>query len=174
MKVIRSKKTFFISECLVNQNLRAYGVGNMKGEGPVAELIDLLVKNGIGLSVVSCPEIYYEGLKRKACGKARYRNPEYKKICNHAAKGIVDRYKLYLDDDYKVGGFICVNGSPSCAIDFCYDGVSGHEKILEPGIFVESIQEELKRQNLDLEFIGVRMKDLNKVILRIEEIIQSM
>ena len=174
MEASRSKKTFFISECLVNQNLRAYGVGNMKGEGPVAELINLLVEKSVGLSVVSCPEIYYEGLKRKACGKARYRNPEYKKICDREAKKVIERYKLYLDDGYKIGGFICVNGSPSCGIDFCYDGLDGHEKILEPGTFVETIQEELKKQNLELEFIGVRMKDLDNIICRVKEIISHM
>lgn len=146
----------------------------MKGEGPVAELLNLLVKNGIGLTVVSCPEVYYEGLKRKACGKTPYRNPEYKKICDREAEKVIERYKLYLDDDYKVGGFLCVNGSPSCAIDFCYDGKDGHEKILEPGTFIESIQAKLKEHNLDLEFIGVRMKDLDKIISRIKELILQM
>lgn len=169
--IIRTKKTFFISECLVNQNLRAYGVSNMKGQGPLSELIDLLVENGIGLTVVPCPEIYYEGLKRKACGKERYRNSEYKKICDIEAEKVVKRYKLYLDDEYKVGGFICVNGSPSCAIDFCYDN---ENKINEPGTFIESIQTKLKENNLDLEFIGVRVKELDDILAKIKTIIDKM
>ncbi len=171
---IRSKKTFFISECLVNQNIRAYGVGNMKGEGPVAELINLLVDSGIGLTIVSCPEIYYEGLKRNACGKEQYNNPKYKKICDREAKKMIERYKLYLDDEYKVGGFLCVNGSPSCAIDYCYTGRNGDEKVFESGVFIESIKERLKEEELNLEFIGVRMKNLDFIISRVKEIISGM
>ncbi|MCK4650992.1 hypothetical protein KAT08_02330 [Candidatus Babeliales bacterium] len=174
MTIIRSKKIFFISECLVNQNIRAYGVGNMKGEGPVADLINLLVNNGVGLTIVSCPEICYEGLKRKACGKEHYNNSEYKKLCNIEAEKVVKRYKLYLDDNYKIGGFLCVNGSPSCAIDYCYTGKQGDEKTFVPGVFIESIQEKLKEQNLNLKFIGVRMKSLGFVLSRVKEIILDM
>ncbi|MFH1644496.1 MAG: hypothetical protein ABIA74_04965 [bacterium] len=171
MPTFRSKKIFFISECLVNQNIRAYGVGNMKGQGPVAELLDLLIKNGIGLSVVSCPEIIYEGLKRNACGKERYNNSEYRKICSKKAQELIDRYKLYLDDDYKILGFICVNGSPSCAIDYCYCDKAGKTKCSEPGVFIEEAQKKLKEENLNLEFIGVRMKELSNVLEKINFII---
>jgi len=85
MNFIRSKRVVFISECLVNQNIRAYGVGNAKGEGPCVEIVELLTKNGIGLTVVPCPEIFCQGLKRKACDKEFYNNDAYKKICSRLA-----------------------------------------------------------------------------------------
>lgn len=174
MQHIRSKKTFFISECLVNQNIRAYGVGNMKGEGPVAELMNFLTNNGVGLSVVSCPEIMYEGLKRQACGKACYDNVPYRTICKNLAGEVINRYKLYLDDDYKVGGFICVNGSPSCAIDYCFCDYEGKEKCQQAGIFIEEVQKKLKENNLKLEFLGIRMKELDVALKKLNEIIACM
>ncbi len=174
MTTFRSKKIFFISECLVNQNIRAYGVGNMKGQGCVAEILNVLIKNGIGLSVVSCPEVLYEGLKRNACGKGRYENFEYREICSKKAQELIDRYKLYLDDDYKVGGFICVNGSPSCAIDYCYRGKEGKTKCFEPGVFIEEVQAKLKEEGLGLEFVGVRIKELSNVLEKINSIISKM
>ena len=92
--------------------------------------------------------LFQEIFSRKACGKTRYRNAEYKQICDRKAEKVLERYKHYLNDDYKVLGFICVTGT-----------------------FIESIQTKLKEQSLNLEFIGVRIKDLDKTILRIKEII---
>ena len=117
-KILRAKKIFFVSECILNQNIRAYGVGNMDGSGAVCDIVNLLTSNDIGIAVVPCPELEYEGLKRKACNKDSYENPIYHKICVRAAEDVVKRYKMYLDDDYKVYGFICINGSPTCAIDY--------------------------------------------------------
>ena len=174
MQFVRSKKVFFLSECLVNQNIRAYGVGNVKGSGALNELISLLLEHDIGMTIVSCPEIPYEGLIRTACGRDRYENDEYRALCKKLAQPVVARYKEYLNDDYKVGGYICVNGSPSCAIDFCYSGESCPAKCLVPGIFIEEIQKELKAQNLELEFIGVRVKELDHIIEKIKAIIQSL
>jgi len=173
MDAVRSKKVFFISECLVNQNIRAYGVGNMKGEGPVAELMNFLTNNGVGLSVVSCPEIMYEGLKRQACGKACYDNVPYRTICKNLAGEVINRYKLYLDDDYKVGGFICVNGSPSCAVDYCYCDKKGTEKCKGPGVFIEELEKKLAAENLQLQFLGFRAKELDDLLKRLDKIVKE-
>jgi len=157
---MKQKKVFFISECFLNQNIRAEGAS----KGNTKDLINILMENDYGITVVPCPEIIYEGLKRKACGKAAYDNLKYRKICSKLADDIIARYKLYLNDCYKVGGFICVNGSPSCAIDYCFCNKEGTEKCKEPGIFIEEIQKKLKENNLSLNVIGVRIKDISKAI----------
>jgi len=171
MSFSRSKKVFFISECLLNQNIRAYGVGNVKGEGPLKEILELFMLRGVGITVVSCPEISYEGLKRSACGIERYDNEIYKKHCVKLANDVIERYKAYLADDYRVGGFICVNGSPSCAIDFCY---SENNKCNMPGIFIQELQSQLMKENLSLAFIGIRTKELDKALTKINQIIDSL
>ncbi len=168
MTFIKSKHVVFISECLVNQNIRAYGVGNVQGEGPCCEILDLLSKNGIGLTVVPCPEIFCQGLKRNACDKEYYNNSTYRTMCSQIADYVLDRYKMYLDDGYTVGGFICVNGSPSCAIDYCY---CDKRKCLEAGVLIEELQAKLKACNLELDFIGVRMKELDIALKKINEMI---
>jgi predicted secreted protein len=171
METKRTKKVFFVSECLLNQNIRAYGVSNTKGEGALQDIVNLLTAHGCGITVVPCPEIPYEGLKRTACGKERYENSAYRNLCSSLAKTIVDRYSLYLDDNYKVGGFICVNGSPSCGSDFCYGNGTRQE---EPGIFIEELQKQLQEKQLTMEFIGVRVKELDTVIKKISDIIQKL
>lgn len=166
----RAKKIFFISECLMNQNIRAYGVSNMKGEGPVKELIDVVSKNGYGFTVVSCPEIPYEGLKRFACGKERYDNKEYQALCKKMAKDVIHRYKLYRDDGYIVGGFICVNGSPSCGVDFCHrDGQRCNEK----GVFIEELLKLMEVENICFPFIGFRAKEIDTICKTIQIICDS-
>jgi predicted secreted protein len=171
---IRTKKVFFVSECLVNQNIRAYGVRNMKGQGPVADLMNLFVIHGIGLFVVPCPEIPYEGLKRFACGKAHYDNAAYRDICSKLAVDVVNRYRLFLDDEYKIGGFVCVDGSPSCAINCCYCDKEGTKRCQEPGIFIEEIKKELSNHGLALTFIGIKMSRLDEDLKKIAAIIDTM
>ena len=167
---VRSKKVVFISECLLNQNIRAYGITNVNGEGPVTEILELLGKNGIGISVVSCPEISYEGLKRNACGRCNYENDAYRSICVKRAQEVIERYKLYLDDDYKVLGFICVNGSPSCGADFCFDQCGGEScKCFKPGVFIEELQKQLEKENLNLKFIGTRVIKIDEALNKIKE-----
>jgi len=160
-KAIRSKKVFFISECLVNQNIRAYGVGNMKGEGAVKEIIDLLMIYGYGFTVVPCPEIGYEGLMRTACGKERYDNPIYRQLCSVLAGQVIKRYKLYLDDGYTIGGFICVNGSPSCGVDFCH---RAGNRCNEQGVFVEEFLKIAKKDGIEIPLIGFRAKELGTIL----------
>ena len=169
----RSKKVFFISECLVNQNIRAEGVRNIRGEGPVAELMTFFTQHGIGLSVVSCPEIAYEGLKRQACGKACYDNETYRQVCRQIADEVIKRYKFYLDDNYRIGGFICVNGSPSCAIDYCYCDKEGTQKCKGPGVFIEELQKKLGQENLKLDFFGFRAKDIDSFLENLEKVVQG-
>jgi len=84
---------------------------------------------------------------------------------------VIDRYKMYLDDGYIVGGFVCVNGSPSCAIDYCY---YDKKKCLEAGILIEELQAKLKAENLAMDFIGVRMKELDLVLEKIHDMISKM
>jgi len=169
----RSKKVVFISECLLNQNIRAYGVKNTIGQGAVSDIVNELIRNGIGLSPVSCPEVEYEGLKRTACGKSHYNNQEYREICARIAEKVIIRYMMYRGDNYKVGGFICVNGSPSCAIDSCALG-AGKGWSKEPGVFIEEFQKRLRKSNLTLDFIGAEMYNMNRTMDKIRSMVYRM
>lgn len=170
MDTSRSKKVFFVSECILNQNIRAYGVGNMKGSGALVDIVEFIINNDWGISVVPCPEISYEGLKRSACGKERYENVPYRKQCACLAQEVINRYKMYLDDHYTVGGYICVNGSPSCANDYCY---CQGKTCQEPGILIDEIKKKLNQEKLSMTFIGVRVKELSSVKQKILDIINS-
>lgn len=167
---MKTKKTFFISECLANQYIRAEGVHNTHGDGPVAELMQFFIKHGIGISIVPCPEIAYEGLKRTASGKEYYENPTYRSVCAHLAKDVITRYKMYLDDHYNVGGYICVNGSPSCAIDYCH---VNNKKCQGPGIFIEEIQKCLAENNMTMQFFGFKASQLEELIQKLETVVNA-
>ena len=167
------KKVVFLSECLIKQNIRAYGVKNITGNGPVTEILNELMKNQIGISVVKCPEVEYEGLKRRSCGKIKYDHTAYRAICSKITEDVVKRLKMYLDDGYKVGGLICVNGSPSCGIDFCAIG-GGEDWSNEPGVFIEELQKKVKESRLSLNYLGAEMYKMPKTIGKIRQMIYSM
>ena len=165
----RSKRVFFVSECLVNQNIRANGVQNLDGQGPVAPLINLFVSRGVGFTVVDCPEVPYEGLARRACGKSRYQTDAFVACCLPIVNKVVARYKMYLHEGYKVGGFVCINGSPTCAIDYCFN----HGRCYEPGIFIEQLNVALSRDHLTMNFIGYDKWNIRNVVGRINAIMDA-
>jgi predicted secreted protein len=167
----RSKKVFFLSECIVNQNIRAQGVQNIEGDGPVSAIVQLLTQRGVGFTIVDCPELYYEGLQRRACGKDRYENEQFREICRSVIVKMIARYKMYLADGYKVGGFICINGSPTCAVDFCFRGKG---KCSESGVFVEELKKELEKANLGMALVGYDKWNVARVLSRISQIIDGM
>ena len=170
----RSKKVFFISECLLNQNIRADGVQNIEGDGPVSPIVKLLVDNGVGMTVVACPELKCEGLKRRACGKIRYQNLQgFRRICNESARELIERLQMYRDDGYKIGGFICVNGSPTCGADYCFLGC-GKGRSQESGIFVEELKNELAQKGLDLTLIGYDRWHMQQCMSTIQRCIDNL
>ena len=97
----------------------------------------------------------------------------YRKMCATKAKSLVDRLEMYFADGYKIGGFVCVNGSPSCASDYCFLGC-GQGRSKESGIFIEEVKKELSERRLSLRFIGYDKWNMRSCLEQIQNIIYEM
>jgi len=162
--MIQGKKVVFVANCILNQNMRARGV-KKSGSGAVKEVVDEFLKSGIGIVQIPCPEFGYEGLHRFACGKKRYDVPDYRKICGEIAGHVLEEMEAYRTSGVQVLGVLGLNGSPSCAVDFC--SLGGGKWGNEPGIFIEELKRKLGSRGMKQPLVGANVMRMNQTIVKI-------
>ncbi|MFX1418696.1 MAG: hypothetical protein ACFE9N_07235 [Promethearchaeota archaeon] len=164
----RGKKIIYLSQCLLNQNLRFPGIA--VESGALIELIVSLIKKGIGLEPIPCLErLGWGGVKRKTFYKylpmisrnigsikfsiiklfLRIWIRKFKKLCKKEAKKVVDQMQDYHESGYSIIGIITTNDSPTCGSTKTIDLL----KIIS-NINISSIIDEFTNPTLE------RMKDL--------------
>ena len=127
----RSRQVAFVSHCLLNENTRY--LGGAFRPGGVAEVVDELMRRGIGICQMPCPEQRAWGgvLKRRmlraygARGTTAYRmrglllglfmletRLVYRRLARDVARQIAD----YERSGFTVIGIVGVGASPSCGV----------------------------------------------------------
>lgn len=127
----RSRRVVFVSHCLLNENVRY--LGGAFRPGGVAELINELVEEGVGICQMPCPEQRAWGgvLKRRmllAYGARdtlpyRVRGPLLRLFVLHTrvvyrrlARGVAAQIADYERSGFTVVGIVGVGASPSCGV----------------------------------------------------------
>lgn len=137
----RSKRVIFISHCILNQNTVVCPLARAKGA--YTEIIETIMKNGIGIHQLPCPEYRHLGIKRDPMTKEEYDTEEYRKVCKNISIDTIDIMKEYIENDYELAGLIGVNESPTCSIRN------------SKGIFIEEMLELMNKSNLDIKLLDV-------------------
>ena len=169
------KEVVFISNCLLNQYMRAEGVTSIyKENGSVCAmanpLLKLLMEMNVAVEQLPCPEVRWEGLKRPAAGLERYDNESYKSICKQIVDEIILLAKEYERNGVVIAGVIGVNASPSCGVEFTSDNIPRR------GIFMEMLEKGFISANLRVPFVGFRAKtkdDLENSLEKIKHLINN-
>jgi predicted secreted protein len=149
----RGNKIIYLSPCLLNQNLRFPGIA--VESGVITELVESLIKNGVGIETIPCLErIGWGGVKRKTFYKyfpivtkniSSIKFPliklflkiwirKYKKVCKKEAKKIIIQLHDYLNSGYSILGMITTNDSPTCGITKTMNLLELSSKYKELGI----------------------------------------
>lgn len=132
----RSRRVAFVSHCLLNENVR-YPGGAFRA-GPVAEVVDRLAADGVGICQMPCPEQRAWGgvLRRRmllAYGSRgtplyRFRVPllrlftlRTRIVYRRLARDVADQIADYHDSGFTVVGIIGVGSSPSCGVNTTID-----------------------------------------------------
>ena len=131
----RGKRIIFLSQCLLNQNLRFPGIAVKSGA--INELLTPIIEQGIGIEVLPCLErMGWGGVKRETFYKylplitkniGSYNLPFikfflrrwlriYKKKCSNQAIKVVKKMLDYCKSGYSIVGVITTNDSPTCGI----------------------------------------------------------
>lgn len=169
------KKIIFVSHCIINQHARAEGVRNkLVGRAIVEPILDLIRSYNVGIIQLPCPEIKYEGLIRKACGKDKYNNPSFINICRDYAQDVRYLVNQYRNAGYLIVGFIGVDFSPTCGVTFT--SLGNGIKSNEPGLFFKELMDSCKIDRTVFNFLGVSLNNnskMNETKERLEEMLRQ-
>jgi len=129
----RGGKFIYVSSCLLNQNRRFPGIA--VSEGAIPGLFEEIMRNGIGIEQLPCPEcLGWGGISRdsvfrfipifyrysgsrlypliKAMGRVWLY--KYRRLCKRRAHEIVRDIKSARSSGYRILSIIAMNDSPTC------------------------------------------------------------
>lgn len=137
----RSKKIVLVSHCILNQNTVVNPLA--RANGAYVDIVTELMKNGIGIHQMPCPEYRYLGLKREPMTKEQFDTEAFRSLNKSISKDTVNVVKEYINNGYDVIGIIGINESPTCSING------------EKGILMEELLHELEKEEIKLKLIDV-------------------
>lgn len=176
MKDVRSRKVAFLAYCLLDQNARAEGIAEHLGS--VSEIVETLIRNGVGMAQMPCPELLHGGFDRTPHPKSWYDNKEFRGVCRKCAEQVSELARKYVENKYQVVGIIGVEHSPSCAVEVLQVKMNGERRLVKgQGVFIEELLEELGSRGLgNVPMIGAYIdkrrvkstcRELEKVITQV-------
>lgn len=177
------QKILFVSHCFLNDGakLKNQNREEMKRERTEKrEILKSVLDAGIEIIQLPCPEFLLYGANRWGHTASQFDTPFFRR----ESKKMLEPFLLQIEE-YKANperfeliGVVGINGSPSCAVTFTYDGEWGGElsgntdlpQILtalkreeKPGIFMKVFKEMLAEKGIELPFYT--WEDFRKKIL---------
>ena len=167
----RSGRIVVVSDCILNvhsleDNLATY-------RGLEEEVVELLIKKGVGIYQIPCPEIELSGIFRKALPKESYEHPKIRNVYRKLADNIVKTLSSYTKKGYKISAVIGAEGSPTCGIDFIgrwKKSIKGKKEFPRDiefvpgrGVFMEELKTSLDRINVHPKWIGIPGKSIRSL-----------
>ena len=163
MKDRRSGKIVVVSHCILNvhsleDNLAIY-------PGLEEEVIELLIKKGVGIYQIPCPEIELSGIFRKALPKESYEHPKIRNEYQQLAERITNTLIQYVKKGYKIEAVLGAEGSPTCGIDLVgkwKGNIEGRrefprdvEFVAGMGVFIEEFKSSLADIDVHPQWVGI-------------------
>lgn len=163
----RSKKVILVSFCILAQGFRAEGIVK-KYPAVVKPVLDLLARYDVNIIQMPCPEIRFEGIRRKPAGKTRYDTVEYRRLCRGIAEEVVSFIEDMIDEGYDVLGIMGVENSPSCGVNYV---IERRWRVKGRGVFMEELEGVLRERELDIPLIGLDIYRVEKTLGELEELL---
>jgi len=158
LKDKRSKKIAIVAHCILNQNSRVFGLAERSGA--IAEIVEFLMFNDMGIVQMPCPELTYAGILRKSQTKDEYDNTMFRNHCKKIAEEIAEQILEYSKGKIKARIIIGVDGSPSCGVT-------------DSGILIEKLRSVLKKKGFTVPFYGIRYERLSKDLAKLRKLIRD-
>ncbi|WIF95201.1 CD3072 family TudS-related putative desulfidase [Caminicella sporogenes] len=182
----RSREIILLSHCILNTNSKVEGLSEYSGV--LFELTNLIIKRGIGIIQLPCPEMLMYGIKRWGHVKEQFDTPYFREKCRKLIQPIVNQLIDYKNSGYKILGVIGIDGSPSCGVNKTCSGNWGGEfsnnKLLvdkihnlkfinASGIFIEEMKKIFRENDLNISFTAVDETNINSSINKIKEFLDK-
>lgn len=175
----RSRKIIVLAHCLLNQNSISDGTADLPGQ--FTEVINLLMKNNIGIIQLPCPELVCLGLDRQdrlgaerdlLIENTRIRSllekQENLEMLRKKAEEIVFQIEEYSKHGFEIFGIVGVNRSPSCGIETTTKESAEQNG---RGVFMEILESELEKRGIKIRMTGTKTSMKEESVQRIKEFI---
>ena len=168
-----------VSHCVLNSHskIKKY---NMSREIDIStkEFVEFLLKEGIGIIQLHCPESHCYGLNRWGHTKNQFDHAHYREECRSLFKPVLNQIINYENAGYNVLAMVGMYGSPTCGVNSTNIGdwggqlsqnpnlkkmISQVRKSKESGIFIEEISDLLSKNNLDIPMLEYNRRDINRL-----------
>lgn len=184
------QKILIVSHCYLNEAVK------LKNRSDAERIEERLVKrsfiremitNDIEFIQLPCPEFIIYGSRRWGHAASQFDTPFFRCEARNMLKPVLMQIQEYYinPERFELMGILGINGSPSCGIDYTYDGDWGGEftdrdclnNILgtihcayKPGIFVQVLKEMLAEYQISLPFYSLEnLTAVKELILKEEE-----
>jgi len=160
----RSRKVVLSSHCILNQNAKLEGIATWPGV--IEPVIQMIIRNHVGIIQMPCPETLYEGIRRFDKSIEQYRCAAFCELCDEIAQQTADQVENYLTNGYRVLAVLAIDGSPSCGYNLtqsapAWRGLVAGRNIESPrhvsgkGIFMEILERRLRDRGIQVPFLGI-------------------
>lgn len=163
------KKIVFVSHCILNTASKVvlYNQEEIDAEEALRKrFMREIIDKEIQVIQLPCPEFTLYGAKRWGHVSDQFDNIFFRTHCRNILAPIIEQLKEYLanEDFFEVLGFVGVDGSPSCGVDYtckanwygsfdCREGLdetlSECRLVKQPGVFMGTLKEMLKEEGLE-------------------------
>lgn len=163
------KKIIFVSHCLLNtaSKVKLYNEEEIAAEESLRlKFLKKALESDVQIIQLPCPEFTLYGAKRWGHVSEQFDNVFFRNHCRKILTAVIDQLKEYLanQDRFEILGFVGIDGSPSCGVDYTcsadwygsFEGREGLQETLEDcrlvkksGIFIDVLKEMLKEAQLD-------------------------
>jgi predicted secreted protein len=159
-------KVAFVSHCILNQATRAWWEegGASRERGMVSDVVDLLMRHGVGTIQMGCPEFSLYGNPRPPCSWEEYNTPEFKEKCREMAIQTCEKMETLTEREaepvIEITAILGFEGSPSCGVERTTRTIRG-ERRRAPGRghLIEALRREMKSRGLQVTFLGVSLRE---------------
>jgi len=156
----RGKRIIFVGKCILNQNVRAFGVAVT--QGAFADFVQVLLRNKIGIEQLPCPEcLVWGGIGRKSMyqwqpllfnsvGKWWFPVLQFLvkattllthgRVCKREGKRSAVWIKDHIKQGYEVMGVVTANDSPTCGVTKTMDLIGVMKRAKLSGMSLDDLE----------------------------------
>lgn len=165
----RSKNFILIPFCLIAQAYQAQGIVKYNWKSSIKPIVQLLIDNDINIIQMPCTEsTFNNSLIREPKGINKYDTIEFNKHCEELAEETSKQIHLICNSGYNVIAILGIEQSPSCCVNYIY---TNKGMLKRKGLFMEKLYK--KTNDLNIPFIGINRKYINKSLKELEMLIQG-
>ena len=171
---LRSTKFVFTSFCLTCASFQANGIVKGKWRSSIVPVVQMLMKHDVNIIQLPCPEAsfggYMQGLARKPQGLKGYSTLEYQSHCETISDDVIQKAVGIIERGFRIAAFIGIENSPSCAVSHIY---TNRGMLKRRGIFFEILHKRLLENNINVPFVGINRRSIDKATDRLTAIFDS-